>query len=99
MKLSSRPTLVLALVATLSSALLAGRAPLGAVRLNGRALADASGPINALGTTLFWALWAERHDQKRLDENLAWLAARNVHYLRVLGMVGGKSWEDRVIDP
>jgi hypothetical protein len=94
-----RPPLVLALVLLLSSVLIADRVPRGIVRLDGRALADESGPFNVLGTTLFWALWGEQHDPDRLDRNLAWVAARGVHYVRVLGMVGGASWTDRLIDP
>ena len=94
-----RPPLILALLTVLSSGLMADRSPRGAVRLEDRALVDAGGPFNALGTTLFWALWGESHDAVRLDKNLAWLAARGVDYVRILGMVGGTSWEDRVIDP
>ncbi|MGE0702734.1 MAG: hypothetical protein AB7F99_10045 [Vicinamibacterales bacterium] len=71
----------------------------GAVRLDGRSFADEQGPFLALGATLFWALWGERHDPDRLDGNLAWLAARGVDYVRLLGMIGGTSWEDREIDP
>jgi hypothetical protein len=71
----------------------------GGVVLNGRALADGGGPFLALGATLFWALWGEAHDPERLDANLAWLAGRGVHYVRILGMVGGESWSDRRIDP
>jgi hypothetical protein len=59
---------------------------------------DDGGPFNALGTSLFWALWGEAHDADRLDANLSWLAARGVDYVRVLGTVGGESWSDRVID-
>jgi hypothetical protein len=91
--------IALPLAALLSSGVLADRTPRGAVRLEGRAIADDGGPFNALGTTLFWALWAEQHDQQRLDENLAWLSSRGVDYVRVLGMVGGSSWRDRAIDP
>jgi hypothetical protein len=71
----------------------------GAVVLSGRALADQDGPFLALGATLFWALWGEANDPERLDANLAWLADRGVHYVRILGMVGGESWSDRRIDP
>lgn len=74
-----------------------GRA--GAVRVEGRAFADAGGQWNPLGATLFWALWGERHDPERLDANLAYLAARRVDYVRILGMVGSESWTDRAIDP
>src|SRR5690606_1900407 len=54
---------------------------------------------NALGVSLFWALWGERHDAARLDANLAHLAEHDVDYVRILGMVGAPTWEDRVIDP
>ena len=78
-----------------------GEAPLrqGGVRLDGRALADDGGPINALGTSLFWALWGERNDPDRLDANIEWLAGLGVDFVRVLGMVGSDSWSDRRIDP
>jgi hypothetical protein len=69
------------------------------VTLDGRALRDDAGPFLALGATLFWALWGERHDPGRLDANLAWLAERGVDYVRILGMVGGDGWDDRAIDP
>jgi hypothetical protein len=73
--------------------------PRGRVRLVNRSLADDRGPWLPLGASLFWALWAERHDPERLDRNLAWLAERGVDYVRVLGMVGSESWSDRRIDP
>lgn len=71
----------------------------GPVRLDGYAMADAGGPWLALGTSLFWALWGERHDSARLDRNLAFASAHGVDYIRVLSMVGTESWSDRVIDP
>ncbi len=69
------------------------------VRLDGRAFADEGGAWNALGASLFWALWGERHDAARLDANLAYLASHSVDYVRILGMVGSESWADRAIDP
>ena len=71
----------------------------GPVRLDGPAFADDQGPWNPLGATLFWALWGEKHDPERLDRNLAHLASHEVDYIRMLGMVGAPSWEDRTIDP
>lgn len=71
----------------------------GAVRLEGRSFVDENGAFNPLGASLFWALWAERHDAARLDQNLAYLAEHRVDYVRILGMVGTPSWSDRVIDP
>lgn len=71
----------------------------GPVRLEGRAFADDQGPWNPLGASLFWALWGERHDPGRLDANLAYLAAADVDYVRVLAMVGTPSWADRAILP
>jgi hypothetical protein len=71
----------------------------GSVRLEERAMADDDGPFLALGATLFWGLWGEQHEPERLDRNLAWLAERGVDYVRILGMVGGVSWEDREVDP
>jgi hypothetical protein len=74
-------------------------ADLGPVRLDGAAFADDTGPFNALGTSLFWALWGEANDPDRLDANLAHLAAHDVDYIRLLGMVGTETWADRRIDP
>lgn len=71
----------------------------GIVSLDGHALSDAAGPFNALGASLFWALWGERHDSDRLDANLEFLAARGVDFVRVLGMVGTETWSDRRVDP
>jgi hypothetical protein len=71
----------------------------GAVRPDGRAVADAAGPFNALGATLFWGAWAYKFDRSRLERNLKVLSAAGVDYVRVLGSVGGASWEDRQTDP
>jgi hypothetical protein len=72
----------------------------GPVRLEGHALADDDGPFPALGATLFWALWAEKHDPEKLERNLAYLAAHRVDYIRILTMVGnGAIWADRRIVP
>jgi len=71
----------------------------GPVRLEGHAFADDGGPWLSLGTTLFWALWGEKHDPERLDRNLAYAARNGVDYIRILSMVGAASWEERVIDP
>lgn len=75
------------------------RAPDGRVHAQGKVLADDRGPFLAVGATLFWALWGEAHDADRLDRNLAWLAERQFDYVRILGMVGTESWQDRRIDP
>ncbi len=71
----------------------------GQVRADGRAVADAAGPFNALGATLFWGAWAYKADRTRLERNLEVLSAAGVDYVRVLGSVGGISWEDRETDP
>src|SRR5688500_13150054 len=71
----------------------------GAVRAEGRAVADAAGPFNALGAILFWGTWAYKSDRARLERNLKVLSAAGVDYVRVLGSVGGTSWEDRETDP
>ena len=75
------------------------KARTGAVRAEGRAVADAAGPFNALGATLFWGAWAYKFDRPRLERNLEALRAAGVDYVRVLGSVGGASWEDRTTDP
>ncbi len=61
--------------------------------------ADAAGPFNALGATLFWGAWAYKFDRPRLERNLEVLSAAGIDYVRVLGSVGGASWEDRQTDP
>ncbi|RPI49235.1 MAG: hypothetical protein EHM55_24155, partial [Acidobacteria bacterium] len=71
----------------------------GSVRIDGRAVADAAGPFNALGATLFWGAWAYKFDRARLERNLEVLRAAGIDYVRVLGSVGGASWEDRQTDP
>jgi hypothetical protein len=90
-------------VSVLLIGLLALAAPLnartGAVRQDGRAVADAAGPFNALGATLFWGAWAYKFDRPRLERNLGVLSAAGIDYVRVLGSVGGVSWEDRTADP
>lgn len=71
----------------------------GPVRLDAGRFADAQGPWFALGTTMFWALWGEKHDPERLEKNLAFAAREGIEYIRILSMVGSESWADRVIDP
>ena len=71
----------------------------GPVRTDGRAVADGAGPFNALGATLFWGAWAYKFDRPRLERNLGVLSAAGIDYVRVLGSVGGASWEDRQTDP
>ena len=71
----------------------------GPVRAERRAVADAAGPFNALGATLFWGAWGYKFDRPRLERNLHTLSAAGIDYVRVLGSVGGASWEDRETDP
>jgi len=71
----------------------------GSIRVQGRAVADAAGPFNALGATLFWGAWAYKSDRPRLERNLESLSAAGIDYVRVLGSVGGASWKDRQADP
>ncbi len=71
----------------------------GSVRADGHAVADAEGPFNALGATLFWGAWGYKFDRPRLERNFGVLRAAGVDYVRVLGSVGGTSWEDRQTDP
>ena len=76
-----------------------GRPRQGPVRAEGRAVADSGGAFNALGATLFWGAWGYKFDRPRLERNLAALSAAGVDYVRVLGSVGGTSWQDRETDP
>ena len=71
----------------------------GSVHADGHAVADARGPFNALGATMFWGAWAYKFDRARLERNLEALGAAGFDYVRVLGSVGGASWEDRQADP
>ena len=71
----------------------------GVIHAEGRAVADARGPFNALGATLFWGAWAYKFDRPRLERNLDTLSGAGIDYIRVLGSVGGASWEDRETDP
>lgn len=71
----------------------------GQVRAEGRAVADAAGPFNALGGTLFWGAWGYKFDRPRLERNLHTLSAAGINYVRILGSIGGASWEDRETDP
>src|SRR5687768_6862697 len=71
----------------------------GQVRTDRRALADGAGSFNVLGVTLFWGAWAYEHVRARLERNLEVLSAAGIDYVRVLGSVGGASWEDRQTDP
>jgi hypothetical protein len=41
----------------------------GQVGTDGRAVADAAGPFNALGATMFWGAWAHKFDRARLERN------------------------------
>jgi hypothetical protein len=69
------------------------------VRADRGVLVDDRGPFLAIGASLFWALWGERHDPDQLDRNLAWLAQHEFDYIRILAMVGSETWRDRAIDP
>ena len=72
----------------------------GIVRLHGRAFADDGGPYAAWGVSLFWGLWAAKHDRPKLDTALTWIAGWGVDYVRVLSMVGSQPyWQGREIDP
>jgi len=74
------------------------RARTGVVRVDGRVFTDDDGPYLAVGASLFWALWGYQHDCARLEQHLAFVAARGVDYIRVFGIIGPR-WTDRVIDP
>lgn len=75
----------------------------GRVRLEGGAFVDDGGPFLARSATLMWAAWAYENDRPRLEENLAWLAAKGFHGIRALGTVGDPAapdyWDGREIDP
>jgi hypothetical protein len=69
------------------------------VRLVGRSFSDQRGEFNALGTTFFWGACGFRFDRQRLEQNLDFIARSGFDYIRVLGTVGGATWEDRTVDP
>lgn len=72
----------------------------GVVRLMGRSFVDDDGLFLPVGASLFYALghWYRGGDQRELvKENLQWLRARGVDYVRILGHV---AWSDgQEIDP
>jgi len=74
------------------------RARTGLVRLAGRVFIDDDGPWLAVGASLFWAMWGYQHDRARLEQHLAFLAARGVDYVRVFAVIGPR-WTDRIVDP
>ena len=91
---------VILLIGSIAAGLAVARVPPGGVvRADGHAVADARGPFNPLGATLFWGAWGYKFDRARLERNLATLSEAGVDYVRVLGTVGGPSWEDRTVDP
>lgn len=70
----------------------------GIVRASGQVLVDDDGPFLAIGTTLFPLGNRFKFALDQLRQNLAYLKGK-VHYVRALAVVGGKSWEDRPMDP
>jgi hypothetical protein len=52
-----------------------------------------------LGATFFWGAWGYKFDRARLERNLAAMREAGIDYVRVLGSVGGSSWQDRQTDP
>jgi hypothetical protein len=60
----------------------------GPVRLEGHSPTDDGGQFNALGASLFWALWAAKYDEPKLRRNLQYLADHGFHYIRALAQVG-----------
>jgi hypothetical protein len=71
----------------------------GALRVSGRYLVDDAGPWRPLGATFFWLPWGVVHDPARTEANVIHLAEQGIDFVRILGEVGGESWEDRSIDP
>ena len=72
----------------------------GRVSLAGRVLSDDEGPLLAVGSSLFWAAWAYKHDRVRLERNLEWLAGYGFDYIRAVGMVGAQPfWAGREVQP
>jgi len=77
--------------------------PTGTVRIEHGALIDDRGAFNALGASLFWALWGYKYDLARLEQNLVALEPGECDYIRIFGQVGESeqdvAWGDRYIDP
>lgn len=77
----------------------------GLMRMAGRICGDDHGPMNALGTTLFWGLWGYKHDRARLQLHFDWAAQRNIRFFRMLGEVRDTNpalppfWRDQAIVP
>jgi len=78
-------------------------APAGTVRLEDGVFCDDRGAFNALGASLFWALWGYKCARDRLTANLAALVPGRFDYVRIFGQVGLSDsdlyWGDRYIDP
>ena len=71
----------------------------GIVRVAARTFVDDDGPYLAVGASLFWAVYGYQQDRARLEQNLTFLAANGVDYVRVLAVVGPDGWTDRTVDP
>ena len=77
-----------------------GPVPAGVVTINNHAFSDDNGLFEGFGASFFWALWGQRADRVRVQQNLDWLGRRGVNYIRILSMVGAQPyWRDRVINP
>lgn len=74
------------------------RTPAGVMIANGKCVRDANGQFFPLATSFFWYWWGWKHDQSRTLQNLAEVAPW-ADEQRILGEVGGQTWQDRVIDP
>jgi len=71
----------------------------GQVRAVQHLLLDDAGPRLWWGTSLFWSLWGELHDQAKLEANLVEASRAGAQFIRVFAQVGGASWADRAVDP
>jgi hypothetical protein len=74
-------------------------APAGRLRADGsKTVRDDNGRFFPLSASFFMWWWAWKNDRDRGLQNFAEIAPWTDE-VRVFGEVGGKSWEDRVVDP
>jgi hypothetical protein len=69
----------------------------GPVRLSGNVLTDDDGPFIAFGASYFPAIYLERNEPDRLEQNLS--ALDGLTHIRIFGDVGGGVWSRRETRP
>lgn len=65
----------------------------GVPRVDGPFVVDDQGKVPMLGATMFWACWAQRHDQAKLDATAEFWREKKFLYVRAFGEVQGGPWD------